>query len=136
MLLQITQTFKVVHGPRIEQNGKYGWYVVATIEDGYTQDYYLHKDLKWRLTTDHCGIYNGYFQTEQDAENVLGEYMLRKSVIKFREHFGWFVYSDSGEYLHTDGVWRTTTCNEDGVFSGYFESEEAAKKAFKEGIKQ
>jgi hypothetical protein len=90
------------------------------------------------LTTDHCGIYNGYFQTEQDAENVLEEYLFGKVTIKSLGKLGWLVHIDSDEYLHTDGVWRTTTCNQDGVFSGYFESEESAKKAFKEqwGIKQ
>jgi hypothetical protein len=76
MLSQIVQSFRVVAGPRIEQNGAYGWYVVVTIEDGYTQDYYLHKDLKWRLNTDHCGRYNGYFQTKQDAEKALEKYIL------------------------------------------------------------
>ncbi len=57
--MKIVQSFRVVAGPRIEQNGAYGWYVVVTIEDGYTQDYYL-----------------GYFQTKQDAEKALEKYIL------------------------------------------------------------
>jgi hypothetical protein len=138
MPLQITQAFKIANGPRIEQNGKHGWYVVVTIEDGYREDYYLHNDLKWRKNTYHCGVYSGYFLTMLYAENALNKYFFDKAIIKSVGKLGWFVYIDSEEYLHTDGVWRTTTCNQDGVFSGYFESEESAKKAFKEqwGIKQ
>jgi len=76
MLSQIVQSFKVVEGPRINSLLNYGYYVVVTIEDGYRENYYLHNDLKWRRTADHCGVYSGYFSTKAAAKKALEEYAL------------------------------------------------------------
>jgi len=56
----------------------------------------------------------------------------------YAEHYGkWYVMKsgDSGTdlFLHTDGVWRVTTFNiNNGIYTGYFDTKDAAEKAIKQ----
>jgi len=46
--------------------------------------------------------------------------------------FGWYVSNpQTKEYLHPDGVWRDSTMNSKGEYTGYYSSKEEANNILK-----